>query len=144
MDREALGSAYMDTNVIISYVDEADPNHGKAVELVDGIGESRTASWLTIVELASIYSRAGLEEPLSLAFYSIRKVGAEVVRVDFNEVLKRATRYAPTLKLRTLDLLHVVTCATVKCRKFVTLDSDIVKKLSEVRRTLNIEVVTIG
>jgi hypothetical protein len=43
---------------------------------------------LTLVELASVYSRAGLEEPLPLVMYSVRSVGAEVVEVDFSEVLK--------------------------------------------------------
>ncbi|MCC6056842.1 MAG: PIN domain-containing protein [Desulfurococcaceae archaeon] len=60
-------SIYIDTNVTISFVDEADPNHGKALKLVNKLSRDRVASMLTLVELTSVYSRAGLEKPLALA-----------------------------------------------------------------------------
>ncbi|MEM3984336.1 MAG: hypothetical protein QW630_07445 [Sulfolobales archaeon] len=49
-------------NLIVSYIDEADPNHEKAVELV------------------SVFSRAGLEEPVALALYSVRSIKADMVQ----------------------------------------------------------------
>jgi predicted nucleic acid-binding protein len=49
-------SVHIDANVIISFIDEADPNHGKALKLVNKLSRGRVASMLTLVELASIYS----------------------------------------------------------------------------------------
>jgi predicted nucleic acid-binding protein len=91
-------SVYIDANVIISFVDEADPSHGKALKLVNKLSRDRVASMLTLVELASIYSRAGLEKPLALALYSIEVVNAGTADVDFNSVLKTAFTYAQKLK----------------------------------------------
>ena len=61
---------YIDTNVIISYVDELDSNHEKARMLVESLGGDRIVSRLTLVELVSVHSRAGLEEPVPLAIYT--------------------------------------------------------------------------
>ena len=91
-------SVYIDANVIISFVDEADPNHGKALKLVNKLSRDRVASMLTIVELASVYSRARLEKPLALALYSIEVVNAWIADGDFNNVLKTAFTYVQKLK----------------------------------------------
>jgi predicted nucleic acid-binding protein len=88
----------IDTDVIISFVDEKDPNHEKALRLVNKLPKDRATSMLTLVELASIYSRAGLEKPLALALYSIEVVNAGTADVDFNSVLKTAFTYAQKLK----------------------------------------------
>jgi predicted nucleic acid-binding protein len=87
--------AYVDTSVIVSYIDEADPNHERALALVKGLSGGRVVSKLTLVELASVYSMAGLEEPLPLVVYSVRSVGAEVVEVGFSEALRDAIVKAP-------------------------------------------------
>jgi len=101
---------YLDTNVLISYIDELDANHETAVKLLKGLREKKVVSKLTLVELASVYSRAGLEEPLALALYSVNRAGASVATVDFNDVMTRAFKYAQILGLRSPDLLHVVAC----------------------------------
>ncbi len=132
---------YIDTSVIVSYVDEADPNHEKAVALVSGISGRRVVSRLTLAELASVYSRAGLGDPLPLAIYSVKRVGAELVEVDFNEVLKEAFARAPALKLKTLDLLHVVACSRAGCSEFATLDADVIRRADSIRESLNIKVL---
>ncbi len=65
---------YVDTKSnYILYIDEADPNHEKAVELIKTLRDRRVVSRLTHVELISIFSGARLEEPAALALYSIRK-----------------------------------------------------------------------
>jgi predicted nucleic acid-binding protein len=84
---------YIDTNVIISFVGEKDPNHEKALRLVNKLSKDRATSMLTLVELASIYSQAGLEKPLALTLYSIEVVNAGIADVDFNNVLKTAFTY---------------------------------------------------
>ncbi|MCC6056899.1 MAG: PIN domain-containing protein [Desulfurococcaceae archaeon] len=135
-------SIYIDTNVIISFVDEADPNHGKALKLVNKLSRDRVASMLTLVELTSVYSRAGLENPLVLALYSIEVVNARIADVDFNNVLKNAFTYAQKLKLRTLNLLHIVVASITECKKFATFDNEIIKKSKDITSNLEIEVVT--
>ena len=132
---------YLDTNVIISFIDEADPNHLLAADFLKGIGKERVVvSRLTLVELASVYSRAELEEPLSLAIYSVEKVGAEVVEADLDEVLVQSFRLAPRLRFRTLDLLHVAACKSIGAKYFATFDKEIRAKAEEIAE-LGIEVV---
>jgi len=133
---------YIDTCVIVSYVDEADPNHQRALRLVSRLGGDRVVSILSLVELASVYSRAGFGEPLALAFYSVKKVRARVARLDFNEVLREAFARAPALRLRTLDLLHLVACGVLGCREFATLDTEVVKRSEAISRELGVTVVT--
>ncbi len=126
---------YLDTSFIISYVDEADQNHVEAVRLMDRVeGEHRVVSKLVTVELASVYSRAGLERPLELALYSLKLVKAEEMPLDFNLLLRESFRAAPLLKLRTLDLLHVVASSLMGARGFLTFDRDIISKAKEVER----------
>jgi len=120
---------YLDTCVSVSFVDEADADHPRALRLLERLGKERVVSRLTLLELASVYSRAGLKEPLPLAVYSVRAVGARVVDLDFNEVLREAFVKAPLLKLRSLDLLHLV-------------DAGIAGRSEVISRELGIRVVT--
>jgi hypothetical protein len=46
------------------------PGHEKARMLVESLGGDRIVSRLTLVELVSVHSRAGLEEPVLLAIYT--------------------------------------------------------------------------
>ncbi len=62
--------------------------------------ERAVVSYLVIVELASVYFRAGFNKPLELALYSIDLVDAGIVKVNFNDVLKYAFKYAPQLQLK--------------------------------------------
>jgi len=135
-------TTYIDTNVIISFIDEEDPNHEKALKLIDKLPRDRVVSMLALVELASVYSRANLEKPIALAFYSIDIVKAKIVDVDFSAVLRKALTYAHQLKLRALDLLHMITASVIGCKKFVTFDSEIIRKSNAIASTLGIEVLT--
>ncbi len=132
---------YLDTSVIISFVDELDSNHDVAGRLMKEYrGSKKIVSWLTLVELSSVYSRAGMESPASLAFYSIREVDAELVDLDMEKVLRDAFMLSSTLKLRTLDLLHISACKEAKCSLFMTLDKGI-KSASKDIQKLGIKVV---
>ena len=134
---------YVDTSVIISYVDVKDPNHGLAENIVGYLKSKRAVvSYLVLVELASVYSRAGLDKPLELALYSIDLVGAEIVKVDFNEVLKYSFKYAPQLQLKTLNLLHIVTSSLIRAKESATLDKDIVRKANKIKEVLGVKVLS--
>ena len=67
---------------------------------------------------------------------------AELTDIDFNEVLKQSLILAPKLKLRTLDLLHVVACHVAKVEKFATLDKEITSKSEAISNLLGIKVLT--
>ncbi len=129
---------YVDTNVIVAFMDEADPNHGRAVKVLEG--SNKVSSFLTLVELASVYSRAGFSDPQALAIYSMEEAGVEVSEVGFEEVLKEAFRVADKIRLKTLDLLHVASCLLMGEKEFLTFDGDILKKRKELEG-LGIEVI---
>jgi predicted nucleic acid-binding protein len=56
--------------------------------------------------------------------------------------LKNAFTYAQKLKLRTLDLLHVVVASIAGCKEFATFDYEIIRKSKDIASNLGIEVVT--
>jgi len=133
--------SYVDTNVIVAYVDELDPNHSKAVALLSSEGEKLTSK-LTLVELTSVYSRAEFDEPLSLAMYSLKLAGVKLVEADFDRALVRSLELAPILRLRTLDLLHLALCEVLRIKRFATFDREIAARSDVIRRKLGIEVVS--
>jgi len=45
--------------------------------------------------------------------YSVRRFGASMVEVDFNTVVMESLRYVPSLRLKTLDLLHIAAAKLV-------------------------------
>jgi len=135
---------YLDTNIVIANIDEKDPNHNSVVKLLGSISDRKFVSRLTLVELASVYTRAGLENPVALAMYSVERAGADIAGVDFNEVLEKAVLHAERLRLRTLDLLHVVVSSILGCKVFFTLDIDIINKSEKIKEELDITVVTIN
>mgnify|MGYP000025005403 CR=1 FL=1 len=134
---------YIDTNVIISYVDEKDPNHDKVMTISMQLDKERIVSQLTLLELASIYARAELEKPIPLAMYSIKRFGASIVEADLNIVMKESLRHIPTLRLKTLDLLHITIAKAIGAKSIATLDKDIAKKANVIKDTMGIEVITL-
>jgi len=132
---------YIDSNVILSYVDERGPNHVRVLTMqLDG---ERVVSQLTLLELASIYARAGFEKPVPLAMYSIKRFGASLVEADLNVVVREGLRYVPTLRLETLDLLHIATAKMVGAKSIATLDKDMVRKTDLIKNTVGIMLITV-
>jgi predicted nucleic acid-binding protein len=125
---------YLGTNIIIAYMDESDPNHSKAQNLLDKLEDKRIVSKLTQVELASVYARADLKDPLALAIYSIKTAGASVAEVNFNEVITQASKLSHQLKLRTLDLLHITVCKLIGSEYFATFDKDVITKSDKIKK----------
>jgi len=118
---------YLDTNIIISFMDELDVNHRRAPSLLSKLNDKLVVSKLTLAELANVYAKAGLENPVSLAIYSIKKVGGEELSFNFGKAFGRALKIAPLLKLRTLDLLHIAISLEAEAKHFATFDNDIIK-----------------
>ena len=135
---------YLDTNVIVSYINEKDSLHEKALKLVNSL-DKRTISKLVILELYSVFSRvSGLQglELEALVEYSIEATGSELKDVDLNEVFRLAIEYSGALKLKTLDLLHV-TIASMIDGSIATFDNDIINKDKELMKLLGLRVVKV-
>ncbi len=126
---------YLDTNVLISAVDKKDQLHLKALKLLDKYsGSKRIISELTLAELACVYTRAGFEDSLAYAIATAKSLNAEIIKVDYNMLLRRAFRLSSELKLKTLDLLHIVTAIMVNAEYFATFDKDIIKKRETIKK----------
>jgi len=134
---------YIDTNIILSYVDEKDPNRDEVIAFSKRLDEDKIVSQLTVVELASVYARAELKKPVPLAIYSIKRFGATVVEADLNRVVKESLKHIQAAKLKTLDLLHITTAKVVGARAIATLDKDITKRADTIKKALGIEVMSI-
>ena len=119
----------MDINAIVSYINEKDPLHEKALKLVNSL-DKRTISKLVVLELYSVFSRvSGLQglELDALVEYSIESTKSELKDVDLNEAFSLAIEYSGALKLKTLDLLHVIIASTIDF-SIATFDSDIIER----------------
>ncbi len=135
---------YLDTNVIVSYINEKDPLHEKALKVVNSLNK-RTISKLVVLELYSVFSRvSGLQglELDALVEYSIEATKSELKDVDLNEAFSLAMEYSGALKLKTLDLLHVIIASMID-DSIATFDNDIIKREKEILKLLGIRVVKI-
>ncbi len=137
---------YVDTNVIVAYVNENDPLHETAARLLDKLKDKKlVASRLVVVELYAVYSRVMKVSDVeleALVEYSLEKTGVSVQDVDCHELFFKAQIYAHSLRLKALDLLHVVAASLLGARAIASLDKDIIEKRNVIRKTLGLEVVT--
>ena len=136
---------YVDTNVLVSYVNPRDSLHTVARDYVSRFRDRYrlVVSPLTIVELFSVYSRKmdlSDVELEALVEYTIRSVGVSVLEIRWEDLVKQAMEYANRLKLRTLDLLHIVAAKIVGAKAILTFDRDIADKSSVVKEVLQLEV----
>ena len=129
---------YLDTNVLIAIIDGKDPNHERVENLPK---DGRVTSKLALAELVSVFSRAGIDDPLPLSFYSLKLADARLLDVNFDEVFNMAFKLAPELRLRTLNLLHIAICKIVGAKKIATFDREIIRR-REILERLSIEVLT--
>ncbi|MEM1610096.1 MAG: type II toxin-antitoxin system VapC family toxin [Sulfolobales archaeon] len=164
--------AYVDTNVIIAYGFEDDPNHDKATSLVEryrGAGEFY-GSPLTLVELYSSLhrniQRYRLPQTImqlsderikvkSIVQLLLRSLDIKIFPEDctvesvdnfkIHRIFNEAVQLVHRIRLRTLDLLHVVYAKLLAerglVRYFITLDSDIIKRRREIHEVAGLNIV---
>ncbi len=135
---------YVDTNVIISYINREDRMHDKAGKMLAILGdEERIVSQFVVAELYAVFSRT-MElsdvEIEALVEYSIAKTRVKVENVNCGKLLSEAQRYAPQLRLRILDLLHVISAHLLGAKGIVTLDKDIIIKKKAIAESLGLKV----
>jgi PIN domain. len=118
---------YVDTNVIISFV-EQDVNYNKALKIRE-INDLITSE-VTILELNSFFSRKLKDEILTEAStkYAIRATNVRVVEIDMNKLFRKALELSTKLQLKTLDVLQISSALLLNAKSFITLDKDILKK----------------
>lgn len=103
----------------------------------------RVVSQLTLLELSSIYARAELERPIPLAISSIKRFNASMIETDLNIIMKESLRRVPTLRLKTLDLLHISVAKLMGAKSLATLDKEIARRADMIKDTMGIEIITI-
>lgn len=120
---------YIDTNILISYIDKNDPKHSMAEQLFKEYS-NKIISELNIIEMKSVLSRSNLmeEQMYALIDYLLIKSDIKIKPIDINESIMKGNEVVNNLKLKTLDLLHIATAILVKADKFITFDKDFVNK----------------
>jgi predicted nucleic acid-binding protein len=164
--------SYLDTSVIIAYCVEGDPHHNKAVNIVEKLRQDKFyGSPITLIELYSVISRniqryrlpPDIEEITNhkikllitvqyfLHLIPLHLISDEAKLRDFDQLklfhkFLDAIDLADRLKLRTLDLLHIVYADQLAEKKlikyFVTFDSDFLDKKEVILENTGVEVIT--
>ena len=136
--------SYIDTNVLIAYINSDDALHNYAVELLSKISEDKYVSDLTIVELYSVFSRTmdlSDIEINALVKYALRKTNVQKINVKWEKVLRQAKDYANSFKLKSLDLLHLTVAIICNCSFFITFDKDVLKKSKIIEEKTGIKIL---
>jgi len=132
-------SIYVDTNVIISFV-EQDVNYNKALKIRE-INDLITSE-VTLLELNSFFSRKLKDEILAEAStrYAVRATNVKVVELDMNKLFRKALELSIKLQLKTLDVLQISSALLLNAKSFITFDKDILKKRDLVEKIVKISI----
>ena len=118
--------------------------HLAARRLLDTVPrEARIASPLVQLELLSVTARKAAdalpEEVEALVEYSLRETGVRVLQLDWHSLIASAMEFAPLLRLRSLDLLHVTAAYILDADEIITLDKDIIRKSALIEKHLGLK-----
>lgn len=135
---------YVDTNILISYINNRDPLHVKAINTINKYNNAELiASIITQIELYSVYSRVMNISDIeldALVLYTLEKTRVSIKELDLNELFTNAIKYANKLKLKTLDLLHITAAYMLDCDSFITFDKDILARAKIIEENLGIKI----
>ncbi len=143
---------YLDTCFVIALAVKSDPNHEAALKL-ENLVEDPAISELTLCELYTYYSRNARRMPArsvgeledlveAMTRYSVKRCRARTVSVDMNDVVAMVKRYAASIPLRTLDLMHAVAAKLVGASRIVTLDKSFAAMREAIEEHLGVKVLT--
>jgi predicted nucleic acid-binding protein len=132
---------YIDTNILISYIDKNDAKHNMAEDLLNKY-TNKVISELNIIEMRSVLSRSYIkeEEIDALIDYLIIKNNIQIKSIDINKSIVKGNEMVNNLKLKTLDLLHLANAILLNADKFITFDKDFVNKKKAIKN-YNLEVI---
>ncbi len=133
---------YIDTSVILSYINPNDVNHKSGRQLVER-SSSLVISPITQLELRSVFARTTelTEEEIEAYVQYVEEIGMELKNTDLSRVIDRAMQIAFSVKMKALDVLHLAACLEIGARTLVSLDHDFEARAQEIRN-LGIKIIT--
>ena len=124
---------YIDTNVIISFLNSRDINHEKALKTLNHDSEMVTSS-VAILELKSVLCRTttlNTDEIEAFVDY-LNEINIEVPMIDMNKVISNAIEIAVNIRMKTLDILHLAAGVVLNVDDFITFDREFLEKEKEI------------
>ena len=120
---------YIDTNVIISFLNSRDINHEKALKTLNHDSEMVTSP-VAILELKSVLCRTTtLDTDEIEAFVDyLHEINIEVPIIDMNKVISNAIEIAVNIRMKTLDILHLAAGVVLEVDDFITFDREFLEK----------------
>lgn len=120
---------YIDTNVIISFLNSRDVNHERAVKTLEHDGEMVTSP-VAVLELKSVLARTttlGSYEIEAFVDY-LSEVNIKVPEVDMGKIVSYASELAINIRMRTLDVLNPPAAEILGADTFGTFDREFLNK----------------
>ena len=124
---------YIDTNVIISFLNSRDINHEKALKTLNHDSEMVTSP-VAILELKSVLCRTttlNTDEIEAFVDY-LHEINIEVPMIDMNKVISNAIEIAVNIRMKTLDILHLAAGVVLNVDDFITFDREFLEKEKEI------------
>ena len=124
---------YIDTNVIISFLNNRDINHEKALKTLNHDSEMVTSP-VAILELKSVLCRTTTLDTNEIeAFVDyLHEINIEVPMIDMNKVISNAIEIAVNIRMKTLDILHLAAGVVLNVDDFITFDREFLEKEKEI------------
>ena len=126
-------SNYIDTNVIIAFINNRDANHARALKIFN-YSNRKFTSMIAVLELKSVLSRTtklSFDEIEAFVDY-LPEINVEVPEVDANKIIRYATDIAVRIRMKTLDLLHISASIIIGADAFITFDREFIEKEKEI------------
>ena len=125
---------YIDTSVILSYINLNDANHRAGRQLI-GSSANMVISSITQLELKSVLARTTklTEEEIEAYLQYVDEIGIEFKNTDLNRVFNRAIEITFNLKMKTLYVLHLAAALEIGAGTLVSLDQDFESRSQEIR-----------
>ena len=126
-------SNYIDTNVIIAFINNRDANHARALKIFN-YSNRKVTSMIAVLELKSVLSRTtklSVDEIEAFVDY-LPEINVEVPEVDSNKIIRNATDIAVRIRMKTLDLLHISASIIIGADAFITFDREFIEKEKEI------------
>ena len=126
-------SNYIDTNVIIAFINNRDANHARALKIFN-YSNRKVTSMIAVLELKSVLSRTtklSVDEIEAFVDY-LPEINVEVPEVDANKIIRNATDIAVRIRMKTLDLLHISASMIIGADAFITFDREFIEKEKEI------------
>ena len=124
---------YLDTNVIISFLNKRDTNHARALKIFDS-KDRKVTSTVAVLELKSVLSgttKLSLDEIEAFVDY-FPENDVEVPEVDTNKIIRKAIEIAVRIRMKTLNLLHISASLIIEADTFITFNREFIEKEREI------------